>query len=151
MVIVQEHTPDGPTKTYHGCAACVKRVTGCDVEIPRPGAVYAEGVYKCGVCQDLFHESAPQLRIRLHPDDINGDGIKPGLYVACPECVDKYRPKIAARLFATDANFMYAMLRQSGASAQEASDLAADPVALKARVDGLGLDPIPFCVGDWLR
>jgi hypothetical protein len=155
---IQENTPEGPSSTYYACSDCVERVTGIRPEAPKRNADFPEGTFLCGICDDIFHKNAPELRVRVHPDDVNGegslplrDGIKPGLYVACPDCVDKYRPRIAARLAATDAGFAHYMLRVSGMSAQEAADLAADPPAMMAKVRELNLDPVAHCVGDWLR
>lgn len=32
--------------------------------------------------------------MRVHPGDLD---IEPGLYQACPECIEAHRPKVAAR------------------------------------------------------
>jgi DNA-directed RNA polymerase subunit RPC12/RpoP len=148
---IQENSPDGPSSTYYACAECFGRVTGKIPDQPGRNRNFPEGTYLCGICDDEFGKDAPELRVRLHPDDLNGDDVKPGLYVACPDCVNKYRAKIAARLTATDPSFAHYILRASGMDAREAADLAAIPGAVQARVKELGIDPLPHCVGDWLR
>lgn len=56
----------------------------------------------CGVCRlNLRHGDSPRP-IRLAPEDVAAGpapfaGKEPGLYSACGECVEKFKPLVAAR------------------------------------------------------
>jgi hypothetical protein len=52
----------------------------------------------CGICQKSPRMNDGGSAMRLHPDDLAGETIAPGAYQCCQECVDKFAPRIEARL-----------------------------------------------------
>jgi uncharacterized protein YlaI len=149
---VQEHVENGPTKTYMGCPDCVSRVNGTPkAPAAQSYGTFQPGEYLCGICKGHFHEnSVPQLQARLHPDDVAGTDVKPGHYVCCGNCQEKFKAKIAARLAASDPGFHAHCLRASGVAPGKVMDLQADPAALKAQFAATVKDPAAFCEGNWL-
>lgn len=59
---------------------------------------------KCGLCQLAPREDDPMGAIRVLPaDGLPADKGPGGVFHACKDCIDKYKPAIAARLMQTPA------------------------------------------------
>lgn len=64
----------------------------------------------CGLCRQALHwgEANTAIRLRAEFVDEEADGVRVGCYHACTECVERWRPRIAAylralKLLAADA------------------------------------------------
>jgi hypothetical protein len=93
-----------PTGLCFVCNECRCRETG-ETFTPRryeAGGYIPPGVIVCGICRLAMHEDESAEAMRLQPEDVacSNPPLAPGCYLACPACVDHYRPMIHARLVA---------------------------------------------------
>jgi hypothetical protein len=117
-----------PSGIYQACWDCSEEVdpggrAPLEVPFPPPSnpARLTDNmnycVFFCGICRTYCRENEQPAAIRILPKDISGRGhldlfddpaeeqdeLQPGCYLACPECIDKYRAAIAKRLGRKDA------------------------------------------------
>jgi uncharacterized protein YlaI len=74
--VVQEHTENGPTKTYAACPDCHARVTGEPKAERIKNRQVPPDTIICGICDGLFHTTdSTHYHIRLTPADVAGTDV----------------------------------------------------------------------------
>jgi hypothetical protein len=112
--------PDSPrTAGWYECCAECRAKRRNEIHFPRRWEVgeqvplrqgsSGQLIHVCTVCRLALREDEEAVAIRLQPEDneewnanfpsaIAWHPIDPGVHLACPSCLDYYRPKIHARL-----------------------------------------------------
>lgn len=102
------------TITAQACVDCAARLLGQPAAPPRrypvgcrlPRKTRYNGddadIDVCGICRTALREDEEPEAMRVSGDDLYRTGIvaKPGMYMACPRCVEIFRPVIHERLLA---------------------------------------------------
>lgn len=99
MQYVQVCNVGEPTLSVIACAACAAEL----LSYPSPPLQrYPNGTdlpfLACGICRLALCDDDNGTVIRFAAEDVAGETTVAGCYFACRDCVDYYRPRIAARL-----------------------------------------------------
>lgn len=101
LQVVQWDCETGGTSTAAVCVSCEALVRG---EAPPAALTYPVGCNArypvCGVCRLALRDDDDGQAMRLHETDITAAGstIKPGCYMSCRDCVERFRHLIADRI-----------------------------------------------------
>lgn len=96
---------DGAPSSAAACRECIAATRGLGWGDPRYPVEDCPTLglpfVVCGVCRLACREGDTGEAMRLAPSDVADTDILPGCYLACRDCVARFRPVIWARLRAT--------------------------------------------------